>query len=78
MIVMVYYLGVKPYIEMTDLALETCNEGAFFLMTYFILLFSDWTSDYLTKTKIGWAFNGLIGLQILVNFAWLIIKLIRE
>ena len=75
--VMAYYLGVKPYIEYTDFMLEAGNECAFLFMTYFILMFSDFVPDHETRSLIGWGFNGLIGLQIFVNFTWLFVTLIK-
>ena len=73
-----YYLNVKPYIERADLYLEVCNELCFWIVTYFILLFSNWVPDLKTKTKIGWAFSGFIGFQILCNFTYLFVKLIGQ
>jgi hypothetical protein len=40
-----YYTNIRPYLEKTDLYLETLNEIVFLGMTYMILMFSDWVPD---------------------------------
>ena len=76
--VMVYYLGVRPYVERNDFVLEAANECVFLYMTYFVLMFSDWVSGHSARSTMGWVFNGLVGLQIFVNFGWVVIKLIKS
>jgi hypothetical protein len=59
--VLVYYLGVLPFIQPCDLTLETGNELVLLILTYFIFMFSDWIQDESARSSLGWVFNGLIG-----------------
>jgi hypothetical protein len=54
--------------------MEIFNESTLLVSSYFMFLFTDFVDDANMRSKLGWAYIGVIGAMIAVNFACMLFK----
>ena len=48
------------------------------VMNYFLICYADFIVDQETRNQVGWAMIGVISLNLIVNFGYIIIRAIKE
>ena len=69
-----FIISVKPMSEPYLNKMEIFNESTLLTSSYFMFLFTDFVDDVNMRSKVGWAYIGVIGVMIVVNFGCMIIK----
>jgi hypothetical protein len=69
-----FIISVKPLSEPYLNRMEIFNESTLLVSTYFMFLFTDFVDDAEMRSKLGWAYIGVIGTMIVVNFGCMIVK----
>ena len=67
----------KPMQEKINNFLEILNESTFLTLTYLNFLFTDFVSDIDMRYNIGWIFLGVLGLNVVINFAVIIVTVLK-
>jgi acetylornithine/succinyldiaminopimelate/putrescine aminotransferase len=57
--------------------MEIFNETTLLVSSYFMFLFTDFVDDIHMRATLGWAYIGVIGTMIVVNFGCMIIKVFQ-
>ena len=69
-----FLITVKPFSEPFFDRIEIFNETALLVSTYFMFLFTDFVEDAQLRSKLGWAYIGIIAAMIAVNWACMLFK----
>lgn len=78
-IMLCYYLTVKPWNDNYQFKLELFNEMfLLFGFTYFTHLFSPFISESWIRFNVGWYFVGILGLFIAINMIIVVIAIVME
>jgi len=76
-IILCYYLTVKPWNDNYQFKLEVFNEMfLLFGFTYFTHLFSDFITESWIRFNVGWWFVGILGLYISLNIIIVFVAII--
>lgn len=73
---LIYNLAVVPNKSKIQHKVETGNEIALYILSYFYLIWSEWNSSYDNRYFMGWVFIWLFLALIAGNFGFLIFKLV--
>jgi hypothetical protein len=68
-----FIISVKPLSEPYLNIMEIFNESTLLVSSYFMFLFTDFVEDPELRSKLGWAYIGVIGTMIFVNFGCMIV-----
>jgi len=63
-----FLISVKPFSEPFLNRIEIFNEMALLVSSYFMFLFTDFVEDAQLRSKLGWAYIGIIAAMIGVNW----------
>jgi hypothetical protein len=69
-----FLIRVKPFSEPFLNRIEIFNETALLASSYFMFLFTDFVEDVELRSKLGWAYIGIVAAMIGVNWACMIFK----
>jgi hypothetical protein len=69
-----FLITVKPLSEPFLNRIEIFNETALLTSSYFMFLFTDFVEDVELRSKLGWAYIGIVAAMIGVNWACMIFK----
>jgi hypothetical protein len=69
-----FLITVKPFSEPFLNRIEIFNETALLTSSYFMFLFTDFVEDVELRSKLGWAYIGIVAAMIGVNWACMIFK----
>jgi hypothetical protein len=69
-----FLITVKPFSEPFLNRIEIFNETALLTSSYFMFLFTDFVEDVELRSKLGWAFIGIVAAMIGVNWACMLFK----
>jgi hypothetical protein len=69
-----FLITVKPFSEPFLNRIEIFNESALLTSSYFMFLFTDFVEDVELRSKLGWAYIGIVAAIIGVNWACMIFK----
>jgi acetylornithine/succinyldiaminopimelate/putrescine aminotransferase len=57
--------------------MEIFNEATLLVSSYFMFLFTDFVDDVHMRATLGWAYIGVIGTMIVVNFGCMLVKVFQ-
>jgi hypothetical protein len=57
--------------------MEIFNEATLLISSYFMFLFTDFVDDVHLRATLGWAYIGIIGTMIAVNFGCMLMKVFQ-
>ena len=66
-----------PMHEKINNFLEILNESTFLTLTYLNFLFTDFVADIDMRYNVGWAFLGVLGVNVIINFAIIIATVLK-
>ena len=75
-ILMSYMILIKPFLNKVDFFFEVINEATILCVTYFLIVFTDYITDPVTRYNVGWTQIGIITINIVINWLNLVISLL--
>lgn len=67
-----YILIAKPQVERTARNQETFNDILVYVLSYYLIIFSDFVTDKKAKYKMGWAVVALVAFCVFINVSILV------
>jgi hypothetical protein len=72
-----YYLNVKPYKDPFQLKIECMNEGFLWILSYFTPVFSHFVNTSWVRFGAGWIFVGACALLVLMNMTFVMVNIMK-
>lgn len=64
---LLFLLGAKPQSSQEQLTIEACNEGVLYVLSYFMIIFSEFNPELEVRYLMGWVFVGIFLFAVAAN-----------